>query len=590
MQINFGERKLFGEKRGCNKMKFRDRLAERYDAFCDAVEKINLDPVKRVLPIVLFVFVSLASVLYAAGVYDFTFIERPEKKESPAPVDTAVTPEPKETETGGADTAEEPDVTGGDTAPEPEPEVKEFYFPMIGDKNAEGYYVTNTDYSADTHVIAAMNVELGSPKEYTLRRRNVYSPKYDYEYENGEAKVIYVLEDEDRPAVEAYMGYIMVDNGSAVIMFDAYGRYVANYDESYYLAYTRDSSGNPLFFRPSSYTVYTEDGERSATVDTRIYYTLSSAGYMAQSAYNDRIEGRGLHMDYPATYGAQTAPIGRRCIENAVSFLSLKDKLTGWNRTVWGFFEPGSDLPFTDGWYDVDEEKPDVDKMTPEEQKEYLEKEREEEKKRIYTAYNYSEGYACVANEKGQMHFIDTAGKQTFETEIDTYNAYGRRVIDNLLLPLTDGEEALGFYYFDHGLVRVRRQIYDYYQLKDFDMKMIEYDNDELIYADGTKFLLAEGYDIISYSNGLILLEKGGRYGYMDYTGAWLIEPSLSGAKPFVEGLAAVAVNGKWGMIDTAGNTVIPFDYDSVQSVSSGVIVCHSDRGWTIFVKMKKDA
>ena len=35
-------------------------------------------------------------------------------------------------------------------------------------------------------------------------------------------------------------------------------------------------------------------------------------------------------------------------------------------------------------------------------------------------------------------------------------------------------------------------------------------------------------------------------------------------------GLAAVAVNGKWGMIDTAGNTVILFDYDSVQSVSSG--------------------
>ena len=27
-----------------------------------------------------------------------------------------------------------------------------------------------------------------------------------------------------------------------------------------------------------------------------------------------------------------------------------------------------------------------------------------------------------------------------------------------------------------------------------------------------------------------------------------------------------------------------------MQSVSSGVIVCHSDRGWTIFVKMKKDA
>ena len=64
--------------------------------------------------------------------------------------------------------------------------------------------------------------------------------------------------------------------------------------------------------------------------------------------------------------------------------------------------------------------------------REYLEKEREEEKKRIYTAYNYSEGYACVANEKGEMHFIDTAGKHTVETEIDTYNADGRRVIDKM--------------------------------------------------------------------------------------------------------------------------------------------------------------
>ena len=52
-----------------------------------------------------------------------------------------------------------------------------------------------------------MNVELGSPKgKYTLRRRNVYSPKYDYEYENGEAKVISILEDEDRPSVEASYG------------------------------------------------------------------------------------------------------------------------------------------------------------------------------------------------------------------------------------------------------------------------------------------------------------------------------------------------------------------------------------------------
>lgn len=107
-----------------------------------------------------------------------------------------------------------------------------------------------------------------------------------------------------------------------------------------------------------------------------------------------------------------------------------------------------------------------------------------------------------------------------------------------------------------------------------------------LFMQTGEKFTVAEGYDIISYSDGMILLEKNGRYGFMDYTGAWLVEPSLDGAKPFLEGLAAVCRNGKWGMIDTAGNTVVPFDYDSVQTVSSGVIVCHSDRGWTVFTKM----
>lgn len=83
------------------------------------------------------------------------------------------------------------------------------------------------------------------------------------------------------------------------------------------------------------------------------------------------------------------------------------------------------------------------------------------------------------------MWFIDKSGKQTFEcTDLNKYNAAGRRIVENLLLPLTDGIESLGFYYFDHGLVRVRRQTYDYYQLEDYDMKRTELDDDELIYAN----------------------------------------------------------------------------------------------------------
>ena len=74
----------------------------------------------------------------------------------------------------------------------------------------------------------------------------------------------------------------------------------------------------------------------------------------------------------------------------------------------------------------------------------------------------------------------------------------------------------------------------------------------------------------------------------MDFTGAWLGTPDYDMARPFSEGLAACMKDGKWGMIDMAGNVVLPFIYDSVQSASSGVIVCHSASGWNTYLKMAK--
>lgn len=568
-------------------MKFFDKIYDWYDRTCDRIEKIDLSPVKRVLIPTVFVFLSLAAVLYAVGFYDFVFIERPERE--PAVTEPTVAPGGSSGDRLENDVTEDtPDSPSSPEDGEEDAKQDEVEIKTVSDLSAEGYYITNTDYNSTTHSIAVLNVELGAAKELSVRERNVYTPKFNYEYTNGEAKVEYVLTAEARPSLEAYMGYLMADNGTNVVMFDSYGRYVGNYNESMFFAYTRDSDGTPQFFRPTTYTVTTEDGLKAANVPGKLYYEIAGGGFV-DSDYNDKVEGRGLHMDYPATYGTQTEEdISRRCILNWVSFVDLKGKLTGWDRTVWGFFKGDEELPFTEGWYDPEEyEQPDFEDMTEEEIEEWEEEEREAAKWRLNTAYNYSEGYAAVANEAGQMRFIDKEGETLFDSVmVDTFNTHGRRVIENLMLPLTDGIESLGFYYFDHGLVRVRRQVYDYYQLEDYDMKMIEYDNDELIYASGEKFTLAEGYDIISYSNGMILLSKDGLYGYMDYTGAWLVEPELEEAKPFLEGLAAIKRDGKWGVIDTAGKTVVPFDYDNIQTVSSGVIVCHSDLGWTVFAKM----
>ncbi len=45
----------------------------------------------------------------------------------------------------------------------------------------------------------------------------------------------------------------------------------------------------------------------------------------------------------------------------------------------------------------------------------------------------------------------------------------------------------------------------------------------------------------------------------------------------FVEGLAAVKLDGKWGYIDTTGREVIPFKYDYAGDFSEGLAAVNLD-------------
>lgn len=583
-----------------------NRLEDLVDRVFEFLDRHSCRKAKMIASRVLFVFVAAAAILYAAGLWDFTFIQRPERRSDHAVIDNDrvqdgdTTPPDTTPDTAPADPEPTPDPT-----PDPAPDVTppDSVTPPsaqifhMSDLCNEGYYVTSRTYDPSVHRIAVMNLDLGAPAQYSVRERNVYVPSFEYEYSYGEAKVSYNLASEARPSLEAYGGYLFADNGTNVLIFDSYGHFISNYNEALFFAYTRDRAGNPLFYTPSSFRVYDREYAYYTDVETKSYYALTAGGVVG-SDYREETDMRGVHADLPASYGTQTEPYNRSVIVNTASKTDLKGRLTGWRRTLWGFTAPDGDEPFTFGWYDpyeaVDDNADDTDDGEDTEpqlsaaERFWLARQQEEDWNNTPSrAYNFSGGYACVANEKGQMWFIDREGNTLFETkDIHGYNEVGRPVVDNLLLPLTNGIESLGFYYFDHGLVRVRRQSYDYLQVEDWDTLRPEYDDDELIYADGTRFSLAEGYDIISYSDGMILLEKNGRYGYMDYTGAWVVQPELEGAKPFVEGLAPAMRNGKWGVIDVSGNTVIPFNYDSIQTTSSGMIVCHREAGWTVFAKM----
>jgi hypothetical protein len=74
-----------------------------------------------------------------------------------------------------------------------------------------------------------------------------------------------------------------------------------------------------------------------------------------------------------------------------------------------------------------------------------------------------------------------------------------------------------------------------------------------------------------AFSDGLALLEKDGKFGYIDTSGKTSIEPSFDSAKSFSEGLAAVRSGRKWGFVNTSGETVIEPGLDQVESFSEGM-------------------
>jgi len=508
--------------------------------------------------LLLFVVVGLFF-LYAMGYYDFTFIKRPEPQKEPdvtAPVPNTPSPDTEPPETVPPVT--EPPKTEPPIITAPVVEIDPSEFLTIEEAGAEGYYLTSLPYSADKMIIAELRTRVECTDDFTLRTRYWERPTYVYESQFSSADLVWKLTEEAIPALEAYMGYIFADAGNTIYVYDSYGRHLGYFNPTEYtFAYKRDKEGRPLFVRPYTITVWDEAGEESVDVHEFEYFYMDETGTIQESDYNDATDNRGIMADYPGYYGVFESDFERECVYSRVVQKNLKGKLESFIRTRWTILKDGD--PLTDTEY--------------------------------FAAFPYSNGYACVTDEEGTMFFIDVYGNKTFETKREYYHSdsysEGRYVIERLLLPL-DESTALGCYYYDHGLVMARRQIYDKYQLEDWDVDFVLYDEYVILHTDGTEFPIPEGYTVKSYSDGVILLEKDGTYGYMDYTGAWLGRPDYEDAKPFMEGLAVCKKNGRWGVIDTTGTTVIPFLYDYIQSPSSGIIICHSEIGWNTYVKMAK--
>lgn len=470
--------------------------------------------------------------------------------------------------------------------------------PGAGSLSSAGYYTSDLSYVNGAFVLGVMP-SLVLPQTYSLRTRITQQLSYEQLTDYAQFTAVYTDREEERPAIELYMGYLLVDNGSEIDIYDSLGNYLMSFNDSEYaLAYARDSAGNPLFYKTETVTytlpangdiVRDEDGQRvrdphekedgvlmegrledendatreypaTVTEQRRAYYRIASNGsYFVRSDYDDSTDSRGVNFDYPSYYGVTDSNIslGVETFEKFTQNIDGEISLT--HDAEWKYYRYGSAI--SDDTY--------------------------------ARAYSFSESLGCVVTEgyyhDGGLYFVNASGNRAFNT-FKKYNDENadRYVIENLMPPITDGEESIGYFYYDHGYVRARLEKIDYWNY-DKNNKIQVYSSEEiLINTRGERFAIPSGFNLKGYSDGMLLLEHNGLYGFMDISGDWVAEPIYSYAEAFHEGLAILKTSdGRYGMIDTDGNIVLPFAYKSISSVSSGIIAAFSDEyGWQIIRKM----
>ena len=206
-----------------------------------------------------------------------------------------------------------------------------------------------------------------------------------------------------------------------------------------------------------------------------------------------------------------------------------------------------------------------------------------------YKSVNYfSEGLAAVVDFEERISFIDKKGnvKITLNDKeiIEYYEESRTQSRQSYFEPLNFDIESLGMYYFDRGYVMVR------YVLRGTVTNKIYLNENRLLGKDGKYFSIPKGYSLVNYSDGILLLEKNGKYGYMDLRGGWIAPPIYDSASPFVQGLAVLGDKvGKFGVINTEGEFVLPMYFDYISNASSGYISTYEEkRGWEIYCVIEK--
>lgn len=107
--------------------------------------------------------------------------------------------------------------------------------------------------------------------------------------------------------------------------------------------------------------------------------------------------------------------------------------------------------------------------------------------------------------------------------------------------------------------------------------------------APAAEYAIPAGYSCTGASDGVLVLNRGGKYGYYLETGYWLTSPEYTEAYAFFGGVAVVKTGGRYGVIDSEGNLIIPAVFDGICDMDgSGITAYKRGNGYTRIVFVKK--
>lgn len=200
-----------------------------------------------------------------------------------------------------------------------------------------------------------------------------------------------------------------------------------------------------------------------------------------------------------------------------------------------------------------------------------------------YVDHDFTEDGRAIVSDDRFAYFIDATGTILWPSTYDRMEPYkdGLAAVYN----------RVGTYSFNAISTMLVGSKWD----KIYDDKIYTSIGNDVLkrgYVDAAgKEIISTKNDYVSPfdKNGLSYVMTKGKWGVMDRTGAYVIEPRYERIYPLTEGLFAVRLNDRWGFIDRAGAAIIPPAYDQVVSFGEGAASVCKDGTWHVIDKDGKD-